>query len=144
MSELTMEIIEQTLKDYPYWVLAKTLAKNLSSQSLIEYPVFLQQNRYKELDWKNLLYESGSHCYDPLTPAEKEEYEELRKIHNHYSSQLDELHRKTMITLKALMTTFGIIPPENINPKLLTMDEKTIEAWKGLSQSLHRNPKVMK
>ncbi len=135
MSTLTVEALDQGFADYPYWVLAKTLAKNLDAQSLIDYPLFPQQDRHRELYWKDLLYEEGSCCRDPLTPTEKEEYRELRSLHNIYSRQLDELHSKTMIALKTLMMSFGIVPPDNINTKLLTMGTQTLEAWKTLLHS---------
>lgn len=143
MSELTMEVIEQSLADYPYWVLAKTLAKKRAEQSLIDYPIFPQHDRYRELSWRSSYYEDNLGEFVPLTPAERGEYKELQRLHSIYSNQLDELHTKTMTALKTMtrtelmkiITTFDLVPPENINPKLLTMGEKTLEAWKTLLQS---------
>ena len=135
MSTFTVEDLDQGFRDYPYWVLATTLAKNLGEQSLIEYPTFPQQDRYRELSWRGSYYEGDLNEFIPLTPTEREEYRELQRLNSIYSNKLNELHSKTMVALKTLMVSFGIVPPENINPKLLTMDHKTLEEWKSLLHS---------
>lgn len=135
MSTLTVETLDQGFRDYPYWVLATALAKNLGEQSLIEYPTFPQHDRYRELSWRNTYYEDDLNDFIPLTPIEREEYRELQRLNSIYSNKLNELHSKTMVALKTVMMSFGIVPPKNINPKLLTMGEKTLEAWKSLLHS---------
>jgi len=132
MRTLTIDDIGQTMEDYPYWILARELTKSLGIQGVIEYPTFPQQDRYRELLWKDECYGEDPYHFEPLTLAEKVEYKKLWQLQNTYSNQLNELHKKATTALKTMMTQYNIIPPENITPKVLTTNGETLETWEKI------------
>jgi len=112
---LSLEDIQRTFDDYPYWELAKRLSFYLEGHGLITLPKFEEEKRYKKLrdkDEFHALY-MGCNCeendeYPPLTDEEKIEYHELHKKREAWKLEIDKIYKKLQSASKDTLYDFNI------------------------------------
>lgn len=137
---LTLETIDQTIEDYPYYCLARSLAQYLSDYGLIDYPYFPERDRYRELSDKDSIYGESldyecedDELYPPLTEEEQREYRKLHLKHNKYQDEINTLHESLARIVKQTLTDFDVETPTKLSDiQTLTTSDKTLSDWKNL------------
>ena len=136
---LTLEKIDKTLENHPYWLLGKRLAYYLNEQNIIKLPTFPEQDRYYELNGKESSYEDSVEYgyedevdYPPLTVWEREEQRKLDLKHREYSYKIAEIHETFCQITKKGLNEFGVKLDMKTHINILTTSEDTLKQLKTI------------
>ena len=123
---LTLEFIDESIADLPYYQMAISLVTRLIPLGLINAPIFPQYiyDRYMEL---SLREESED---NPLTTGEMVELDILSYRHSKWLNEMSSIHSSVAKALKITLSRFEVeVPP--VDSLIMLTSPEVLDMWKS-------------